>query len=133
MSDSNKSLVLNILNYYQSGVRNIGVFLSLSLVLFSFSLYFRNMNMYLLITIHLVSLFLIILVGIIAHFLHQDSIRFKLDDDISANYYQLYLIKWLHLIYSLKIITLILCLVFILIIAFDIKNYFFLKKKYKVN
>ena len=129
MSDSNKSLVLNILNYYQSGVRNIGVFLSLSLVLFSFSLYFRNMNMYLLITIHLVSLFLIILVGIIAHFLHQDSIRFKLDDDISANYYQLYLIKWLHLIYSLKIITLILCLVFILIIAFDIKNYFFLKKK----
>ena len=119
-----KELVLSILSYFQSGVRNIGVFLSLSLVLFSFSLYFKKLNKYLLILLHLVSLFLIILVTILSHFLHKDSSLFKKDNDISLKYNNLYLSKWLKLIWGLKVVTIILVFIFLGIIIFDIKNLF---------
>jgi len=121
---NNKKIVLAILSYFQSGVRNIGVFLSLSLVLFSFSLYFKELNKYLLVFLHLVSLFLVILVTILSHFLHIDSILFKKDNDISLKYNNLYIIKWLKLIWGLKIVTIILVLIFLGIIIFDIKNLF---------
>lgn len=119
-----KELVLSILSYFQSGVRNIGVFLSLSLVLFSFSLYFKKLNKYLLILLHLVSLFLIILVSILSHFLHKDSSLFKKDNDIALKYNNLYLSKWLKLIWGLKVVTIILVFIFLGIIIFDIKNLF---------
>ena len=117
-----KRIVLGILSYFQSGIRNIGVFLSLSLVLFSFSLYFKKLNKYLLIILHLVSLFLIILVAILSHFLYQDSLSFKKDNDISLKYNNLYLTKWLKLIRGLKIVTLVLVIIFISIIVLDLKN-----------
>lgn len=119
-----KELVLSILSYFQSGVRNIGVFLSLSLVLFSFSLYFKKLNKYLLLLLHLVILFLIILVTILSHFLHKDSSLFKKDNDISLKYNNLYLSKWLKLIWGLKVVTIILVFIFLGIIIFDIKNLF---------
>ena len=119
---NDKRIVIGILSYFQSGVRNIGVFLSLSLVLFSFSLYFKELNKYILVFLHLVSLFLVILVTILSHLLHQDSILFKKDNDISLKYNNLYLKKWLKLIWGLKIVTIILVFIFIGIIIFDIKN-----------
>ena len=121
---NDKRIVIGILSYFQSGVRNIGVFLSLSLVLFSFSLYFKELNKYILVFLHLVSLFLVILVTILSHLLHQDSILFKKDNDISLKYNNLYLKKWLKLIWGLKIVTIILVLIFLGIIIFDLKELF---------
>ena len=125
----NKRIVLNILSYFQSGVRNIGVFLSLSIVIFSFSLYFKNVNKHLLILLHLVSLILIIIVGVLTHFIHKDSINFRNDNDIFPENYQSYIAKWDKLIFGLKIVTFILITVFLFIFIFDIKNIYFQKKK----
>ena len=124
MLKNDKTIVVGILSYFQSGIRNIGVFLSLSLVLFSFSLYFKKLNKYLLIILHFVSLFLVILVAILSHFLHQDSLSFKKDNDISLKYNNLYLTKWLKLIWGLLIVTIILVLIFLGIVIFDIKKLF---------
>ena len=121
---NDKRIILGILTYFQSGIRNIGVFISLSLVLFSFSLYFKELNKYILIFLHLISLFLVILVTILANYLHLDSLSFKKDNDLSLKYNNLYLTRWLKLIWGLKLVTIILGLIFLGIIILDIKKLF---------
>ena len=117
----NHHLVLSTLSYFQSGVRNIGVFLSLSLVLFSFSFYFKDVNKLILGLIHLVSLFLIIIVAFIAHYLHHDTNIIKENKSIFSGY-SFILSKWVRLIFSLKIVVFIIAFVFTTIILFDIRN-----------
>lgn len=132
-SVNNKKRVLVILNYFQSGVRNIAVFLSLSLLLFSFSLYFKDLNKFILGLLHSISLFLILVVVVICYFLNLDSVNFKKDNYILPKYYQSYISKWLKLIWVLKIVTLILVFIFLVIFVLDIRSILIRKQLNKNN
>lgn len=121
---NDKRITLSILSYFQSGIRNIGVFISLSLALFSFSFYFKELNKYILIFLHLISLFLVILVIILAYYLHLDSLTLRKDNVLSLKYNNLYITRWFKLILGLKIVTIIFGLIFLGIIIFDIKKLF---------
>lgn len=68
MSDDLK----NILMYYQSALRNVGVFSTLSVTLFTFSFFFHKKNKLIATGLHFISFFLLIIVFVIAHFISYD-------------------------------------------------------------
>tara|TARA_Y100000591_G_scaffold327445_2_gene351936 strand:- start:1167 stop:1637 length:471 start_codon:yes stop_codon:yes gene_type:complete len=116
MSDDLK----NILMYYQSVLRNIGVFSTLSITLFTFSFFFHRKNKLIATCLHIISFIMLIIVFFIAHFLSYDiNIILKKNIDFYTQN-KIIIDKWMNIIKIIYYFLIALLIVFFILILNDL-------------
>ncbi len=121
----------NIMMYYHTAYRNIGLFTTLSITLFTFSLFFKKKDNLVMTTIlHLISISSLVFASFIGKYTQLDMNSFKGNYNKNTDSEDLtYIEKWSNLLKYTFYFDIILILIFIYVIFNDLIK---LNKKYKL-
>ena len=115
--------IKNILMYYQTTLRNVGLYTTLSISIFTLSRFFKNYYSYQSLFLRLLSFIILIVAILICKFLLDDV--FILFKDYSNNYKNhevVTLEKWSNLLFFIYFVLTLILLIFITTFIYDLNN-----------